>query len=92
MKPAAVTVTNVAGVSTKETMVPATERKIVFNGLESLHSFHKESFLPSLEKAYQTLESSDDANGAASSLAANKIAQVFVSHAAFMRMYSTYIK
>lgn len=78
--------------STKETIVPPTERKIVFNGLESLLSFHKESFLPSLEKAYQILESSSDADGKSSAEAAVKVAQVFVSHAAFMRMYSTYIK
>jgi len=90
--PATAPVTGIGNVSTKETVVPATERKIVFNGLESLLSFHKESFLPSLEKAYMTLESSDDADGQASTRAAINVAQVFVSHAAFMRMYSTYIK
>jgi hypothetical protein len=90
--PSAAAVTGIANFSTKETVVPATERKIVFNGLESLLSFHKESFLPSLEMAYLTLESADDVDGQASSQAAVKIAQVFVSHAAFMTMYSTYIK
>lgn len=90
--PASAPVTGIANVSTKETVVPATERKIVFNGLESLLSFHKESFLPSLEKAYLSLEAVDDVDGQVSTQAAIKVAQVFVSHAAFMRMYSTYIK
>lgn len=89
--PAAAPVTGIANVSTKETMVPANERKVVFNGLESLLQFHKASFLPMLEQAYMTLESVDDVDGQASSQAAFKVAQVFVSHAAFMRMYSTYI-
>jgi len=90
--PAAAPVTGIANVSTKETVVPAAERKIVFNGLESLLSFHHASFLPSLEKAYKTIEGVDDVDGQASIQAAIKVAQVFVSHAAFMRMYSTYIK
>lgn len=64
----------------------------MFNGLESLFSFHKESFLPSLEKAYEILAITEDEDGEASFQAAIKVAQVFVSHAAFMRMYSTYIK
>jgi hypothetical protein len=92
VKPAAAPVTGIANVSSKETVVPAGERKIVFNGLDSLLIFHKDSFLPSLEKASQILESSDDADGSTSTKAAIKVAQVFVSHAAFMRMYSTYIK
>ncbi|KAG8830814.1 hypothetical protein FRC17_004181 [Serendipita sp. 399] len=89
VKPATAPVTGIA--SSKETVVPASERKIVFNGLESLWSFHKDSFCPSLEQAAKTLEASDDADGQASAQAAFKVAQVFVSHAAFLRMYSTYI-
>ena len=92
VKPASAPVTVIGGVSTKETVVPASERKIVFNGLESLLSFHKESFLPSLERAYTSLESATDKDGEASMNAALAVARVFVSHAAFMRMYSTYIK
>ena len=92
VKPASAPVTVIGGVSTKETVVPASERKIVFNGLDSLLSFHKESFLPSLETAYPSLECSTDEDGEASTNAALAVARVFVSHAAFMRMYSTYIK
>jgi RhoGEF domain len=92
VKPASAPVTVIGSVSTKETVVPAGERKVVFNGLESLLSFHKESFLPSLDKAYASLEHSADEDGEASMNAALAVARVFVSHAAFMRMYSTYIK
>ena len=88
-----------SGVGQKqETLVPAAERKIVFGGLESLFSFHKESFLPALERATAPVlvPSEDlfltDADGYLSLDVAMKVAQTFVSHAAFMKMYSTYIK
>ena len=91
IKPAAVPVTAL-GTSSKETTVPAPERKVVFNGLDSLLSFHRESFLPALENAVTPLERSDDANGETSAGVAKAVATVFLSHAAFMKMYSTYIK
>lgn len=81
--------------STKETVVPQQERKLVFNGLDSLFSFHSQNFLPALEEAARPLLSPPvemDVNGEISMTAAMSIANVFVSHAAFMRMYSTYIK
>ena len=82
--------------STKETVIPHPERKIVFNGLDSLFSFHTQSFLPALEHAAQPLlrgpNAETDVTGEISMAAARSIANVFVSHAAFMRMYSTYIK
>ena len=90
--PAATPVLGITNSATKETVVPLTERKIVFNGLDSLLAFHRENFLPALEQACQTLDNSDDADGSASAKAAIDVAKVFVSHAAFMRMYSTYIK
>ena len=79
-------------------MVPAIERKIVFSGLEALFSFHKESFLPALEKAAASimqpteLLAEADKDGAMSMNVARTVGNSFVSHAAFMRMYSTYIK
>jgi len=84
---------NPAGVlGNKETVIPFAERKIVFNGLDSLLSFHKESFLPSLEKTLAPLANpSRDTNGELSSAVARDVATVFLTHAAFMRMYSTYI-
>ncbi|KAH9835614.1 uncharacterized protein C8Q71DRAFT_762768 [Rhodofomes roseus] len=96
--PAAVQVNVLSGVSQKqETLVPAQERKIVFGGLEALYVFHKDSFLPALERVAAPLliPSEDlvlnDADGYLSLDVATKVAQVFTSHAAFMKMYSTYI-
>ncbi|EPQ60882.1 hypothetical protein GLOTRDRAFT_53441 [Gloeophyllum trabeum ATCC 11539] len=98
IKPACAPANVLSGVgSNKETVVPAGERKIVFGGLEALFSFHKESFLPALERAAAPLMkpasalAETDADGRLSSDAARAVAGTFVSHAAFMKMYSTYI-
>ena len=97
IKPASATVTVLSGVSQiKDTVVPAQERKIVFSGLEALFYFHKQSFLPALERASSVLlvpapgAAPDD--GQLSLDVARDVANTFVSHAAFMKMYSTYIK
>lgn len=99
IKPAAAQVNLLGGVSsTKDTIIPAAERKIVFSGLDSLFSFHKDIFLPALELAAnpvlrpQAKQSEQEMEGILSANAARGIARTFVSHAAFMRMYSTYIK
>lgn len=97
IKPACAPVNALTGGS-RETVVPAIERKIVFSGLEALFSFHKESFLPALEKAaVSVMEPSEvianaEKDGDVSMNAARTVGNCFVSHAAFMRMYSTYIK
>ena len=49
IKPAAAPVSALGSVG-RDATVPSGERKIVFSGLESLFSFHKESFLPALER------------------------------------------
>ncbi|KAK7064461.1 DH domain-containing protein [Favolaschia claudopus] len=96
IKPGAAPV-NVLGGSSKETVVPASERKIVFSGVESLFSFHKESFLPALEIAAAPLMRSSaelaeaDADGQLSLTVAKAIGNMFLKHAAFMKMYSSYI-
>ena len=98
IKPASATVTVLSGVSQiKDTVVPGQERKIVFSGLEALFYFHRESFLPALERASAPLlvpapgaPAEDD--GQMSLDVARDVAHIFVSHAAFMKMYSTYIK
>ena len=96
IKPASATVTALGSVG--QTVVPAAERKIVFSGLEALFSFHKESFLPMLENATApimrpTAELAEiDVDGHLSLNVARAVARIFVSHAAFMKMYSTYIK
>lgn len=84
--------------SAKETVIPAAERKLVFGGLESLFSFHKESFLPMLERAAAPLMKSpaelarEDADGQLSTSVVTAVANTFVSSAPFMKMYSSYIK
>ena len=86
------------GTSSKETIVPAAERKIVFGGVGALFSFHRESFLPALEAAAAPLLKSSSANadadsdGKLSTDIAMAVGRTFVSHAAFMKMYSSYIK
>ncbi|KAI0704872.1 hypothetical protein BC835DRAFT_1315493 [Cytidiella melzeri] len=95
IKPAAAPVNVLSG--TAQAAVPLAERKVVFSGLEALFQFHKESFLPSLERAAEPLmhPPSDldliDADGKTSLSVARQVAHTFVSHAAFMKMYSTYI-
>lgn len=96
IKPACAPVNVLTGVG-KETVLPSAERKVVFSGLESLFSFHKESFLPVLEAAAAPVMISGsldeaDPDGELSLNVARTVANSFVSHAAFMRMYSTYIK
>ena len=94
VKPAAEPTTTKFGTNfNKETVIPAGERRIVFNGLESLYQFHKDAFLPALERAIASLrENTDDPAGEVSGNVASQIAMVFVSQAAFMRLYQTYIK
>jgi len=83
--------------SSKETIIPASERKIVFSGIDALFSFHKESFLPALEAAAVPLlrrpvEGQElDADGQLSIEVTKDVAGIFLKHAAFMRMYSSYI-
>lgn len=83
--------------STKDTIVPVPERKIVFGGIDSLFSFHKDSFLPALEIAAAPLmrpsKTQDaDADGQISLKVAKAVGNIFLKHAAFMKMYSSYIK
>ncbi|EMD41815.1 hypothetical protein CERSUDRAFT_110381 [Gelatoporia subvermispora B] len=95
--PACAPVTALGGVGQgKDSVVPAAERKIVFGGLEALFIFHKDSFLPALKHATAPLldpqnNTPPDAVGLLSLDVARKVAQTFVGHAAFMKMYSTYI-
>lgn len=96
VKPAGMPINTIGG-SSKETVVPPSERKTVFNGLDALYHFHQEILLPALEVAAAPLVSAQslaeaDADGQLSMRTARSVANVFLSHAAFMRMYSTYIK
>ncbi|KAF8140081.1 hypothetical protein EV363DRAFT_326100 [Boletus edulis] len=99
VKPSAAPVNLISGVgSGKETVIPASERKVVFSGVEALFSFHKESFLPALEAAAVPLmkqSSSEgeelDTDGQLSIEVTKGVAGIFLKHAAFMKMYSSYI-
>ncbi|KAH9486751.1 Guanine exchange factor for Rac 30 [Psilocybe cubensis] len=98
IKPAATPVNLLSGVgSSKDTAVPASERKIVFGGIDALFSFHHDSFLPALEGAAAPLMrpaaemQEADADGQLSLSVAKAVGDIFVKHAAFMRMYSSYI-
>jgi hypothetical protein len=99
IKPSASQANLIGGVgSGKETVIPASERKIVFSGVEALFSFHKESFLPALESAAAPLMKKPaageelDADGHLSTEVTKAVSGIFLKHAAFMRMYSSYIK
>ncbi|GLB36339.1 putative rhoGEF domain containing protein [Lyophyllum shimeji] len=98
IKPACAPVSVLGGVgSNKDTVVPASERKLVFGGIEALFSFHKDSFLPALEIAAAPLMKSTeelqqaDADGQLSLDVVKAVGSMFLKHAAFMRMYSSYI-
>jgi hypothetical protein len=84
--------------SGKDTVVPASERKIVFGGIDALFSFHKDSFLPALEVAAAPLMKPSaelqaaDHDGQLSLNVAKAVGNIFLKHAAFMKMYSSYIK
>lgn len=98
IKPSAVQVNLLSGVgSSKDTVVPSSERKIVFGGVDALFSFHKNNFLPALEGAAAPLMDPSmgpaaDVDGQLSIDVAKAVGNMFVKHAAFMRMYSSYIK
>ncbi|KAG6831276.1 hypothetical protein H0H92_011786 [Tricholoma furcatifolium] len=95
IKPGCETVNILSGVgSNKDTVVPATERKVVFGGIDALFSFHKDSFLPALEVAAAPLMKASeqaDADGQLSLGVVKAVGSMFLKHAAFMRMYSSYI-
>ncbi|WWC62684.1 uncharacterized protein I303_105281 [Kwoniella dejecticola CBS 10117] len=77
---------------TTETIIPAAERKIVFGGVESILTIHRDNFLPALEKAVKPLlEGTDDEEGSMSSATAHHVGEVFRTYIAYMKQYSTYI-
>lgn len=75
-----------------ETVIPQTERKIVFGGIEGILQFHEVSFLPTLETAAKDLlRNGNDATGERSKRVAREIGEAFQTYHPFMRQYSTYI-
>ena len=75
-----------------ETVVPAAERKVVFGGIESIMSIHRDNLLPALEKAVKPLlDGADDEDGELSTRTAHAVGEVFRTYIAYMKQYSTYI-
>lgn len=80
------------GGNKNESVVPAAERKVVFGGIESIMSIHRDNLLPSLEKAIKPLlEGVDDEEGQLSTRTAHAVGEVFRTYIAYMKQYSTYI-
>jgi hypothetical protein len=98
IRPGSIPVNTLTSGSSKDTVVPTSERKIVFSGIDALFSFHKESFLPALEVAAAPLMKpaailqESDKDGQLSLRVAKAVGSMFLKHAAFMKMYSAYIK
>lgn len=89
----------VDGSSSQPVLLPA-EHRTIFGNVEGLVQFHQGAFLPSLRLAAKGILSGNDGDEGARSEAedaawtanaAEAIAGVFTKHAAFFRMYSTYI-
>ncbi|KAG6845969.1 hypothetical protein H0H87_011017 [Tephrocybe sp. NHM501043] len=98
IKPGCDAVNILSGVgSNKDTVVPTTDRKVVFGGIDALFSFHNDSFLPALEIAAAPLMKSPeqiqqvDIDGQLSLDVVKAVGSMFLKHAAFMKMYSSYI-
>jgi hypothetical protein len=80
------------GKAQSETMIPLAERKIVFGGIESILTIHRDNLLPSLERAVKDLlENGDDESGNKSRDTAHTVGEVFRTYIAYMKQYSTYI-
>ena len=75
-----------------ETIIPAAERKIVFGGVESILTIHRDNLLNALENAVKPLlESTDDEEGKLSTATAHAVGEVFRTYIAYMKQYSSYI-
>ncbi|KAN0060283.1 hypothetical protein ACQY0O_007612 [Thecaphora frezii] len=76
--------------------VPMSEQRAVFGNVEAILRFHTDVFLPALRSAARPLlEKKVDANAEGASdftaLVAESVASVFTHHAAFFKMYMSYI-
>lgn len=74
--------------------IPQSEHRKVFGDIEGIMQFHKGAFLPLLEAAIAPLRSDEVEYGNNAELTANvaeEMANVFLRHHAFFRMYSSYV-
>lgn len=89
--------------SSGQPMIPSSERRMVFSNIEGILHFHQGAFLPALQAAAslvvnptpageEELRQSDaDSYNAVTAGVAENVALVFSRHAAFFRMYSSYV-
>ncbi|CDW96595.1 hypothetical protein [Sporisorium scitamineum] len=92
VKPAMAPADGNSGVS----VIPPNEHRAVFGNVEALLQFHRTVFLPSLAAmAKPVLDHDQDAPGdmapEETAAVAEKVASVFSTHAAFFKMYTSYI-
>ncbi|ORY25617.1 RhoGEF domain-domain-containing protein [Naematelia encephala] len=73
-----------------ETVVPLAERKIVFGGVESILTIHRDNLLPALERVIKPLLDRGD-DDELSKQTAHQVGEVFRTYIAYMKQYSTYI-
>lgn len=75
-----------------ETIIPASERKIVFGSIEAILTIHRNNLLPALEKAVKPLlDGVDDEDGMISAQTAHAVGETFRTYIAYMKQYSTYV-
>ncbi|GAA5895216.1 hypothetical protein JCM6882_006617 [Rhodosporidiobolus microsporus] len=72
-----------AGTGKKDTVLPAAERRAVFSNIEAIRDFHRKILLPDLLAAVR--------GGGESVEVAGKVGEVFMQHASFLKIYSSYI-
>lgn len=78
--------------SSKETMIPVRERKVVFGNVETILSIHRDHILPSLEQAVcPLLDRGDDPTGILSEHTAYQVGEIFRTYWVYMKQYSAYI-
>lgn len=85
----------------RQPVIPAAEQRHVFSNVEGIFRFHKDAFLPALRAAAQPLIMQerlnlDNANdmqrfSLATAMVSEQVAQTFERHAAFFRMYTSYV-
>ncbi|GAA6021200.1 hypothetical protein JCM10207_008352 [Rhodosporidiobolus poonsookiae] len=72
-----------SGTGKKVATVPAAERRAVFGNIEAIRDFHRMILLPDILAAARA--------GGDSIEVAGKVGEVFINHASFLKIYSSYI-
>lgn len=85
----------------KDSVVPVAERRRVFSNVEAIIDFHVGVLFPNIQQAMDPLSTPVEVDEDAGSVsirdghrlirAAEEVSRVFIRHAAFLKLYSTYI-